>query len=204
MSGPKTHELTVNEAAVALRIPLRQVHRMIDARVLGAAIETRAGTRRIGGPGLLALKLAYVTADLLKPAARRTVVEQVLRRQTRVELGERILTFQIATIETDLAAGLAELAAAKEAVATDPDILGGTPCFAGTRVPVHDVADMLANGDTPAALVEAYPALDERRIRLASTYAAAYPRRGRPKPARAGGQPKSVKRLRLEDVSRAR
>lgn len=34
-------------------------------------------------------------------------------------------------------------------VTRDPDILGGQPVFAGTRVLVRDVADMLANGDTP-------------------------------------------------------
>jgi hypothetical protein len=29
---------------------------------------------------------------------------------------------------------------------TDPDILGGTPVFAGTRVPIHTLLDYLAFG----------------------------------------------------------
>jgi hypothetical protein len=50
---------------------------------------------------------------------------------------------------------------------------------------VHDVADMLANGDTPAAIHAAYPQLTLDQIGLAPDYASAYPRRGRPpsKPA---------------------
>jgi uncharacterized protein (DUF433 family) len=33
-------------------------------------------------------------------------------------------------------------------VVRDPDILGGTPVFVGTRVPVHNLVDYLAAGDT--------------------------------------------------------
>jgi Protein of unknown function (DUF433) len=50
--------------------------------------------------------------------------------------------------------------------------------FRGTRIPVHDIADMLANG--PAAIMKAFPQLDEE-IRLAAIHALAYPPRGRPR-----------------------
>ncbi len=60
-------------------------------------------------------------------------------------------------------------------------MLGGTPVFKGTRIPVHDIADMLANGDGPAAIIKAFPQLDADRIRLATVYALAYPPRGRPR-----------------------
>ena len=66
-------------------------------------------------------------------------------------------------------------------VSIAPDVLGGTPVFKGTRIPVHEIADMLANGDNPAAIVKAYPQLDRDRVRLAATYAVAHPRRGRPR-----------------------
>jgi uncharacterized protein (DUF433 family) len=66
-------------------------------------------------------------------------------------------------------------------VSMSRDLLGGTPVFKRTRIPVHDIADMLANGDRPAAIMKAYPQLDEDRIRLAAVYALAYPSRGRPR-----------------------
>lgn len=199
-----TTPLTATEAAVVSRVPLKQVHRIIDAGLLASTVETSRGTRMIGGAGLLALKLAYVTADVLKPEARRQAVTYVLegsadRPAIRVQAA---VTVEVSRIEAELNEGLAELEAAKRMVATDPDILGGTPCFAGTRIPVHDVADMLGNGDTVEALLRAYPALDAQRVRLAPVYAAAYPRRGRPKrtPAWRASAPKASKTLRLSDL----
>jgi uncharacterized protein (DUF433 family) len=90
-------------------------------------------------------------------------------------------------------------------VSSAPDVLSGTPVFKGTRIPVHDVADMLANGDDPAAIVRAYPQLNGDRVRLAALYALAYPRRGRPrtKPARRSRPPKASETLAFDDLVRA-
>ena len=193
--------LTANEAAVASRVPLKDVHRIIDADLLAGAVEIRRVTRLLGGPGLLALKLAYVTADVLKPEARRQAVMHVLNEPGNPTFREQAVTVELGGIEAELEEGLVELEAAKAMVAVDSEILSGTPCFAGTRVPVHDVADMLSNGDTVTGLLQAYPALDERRIRLASVYAAAYPRRGRPpKPHWRSGKPASSEAVRFEDL----
>src|SRR5262249_23114846 len=83
--------------------------------------------------------------------------------------------------------GLKQLNKARHAVSSSPEVLGGSVVFKGTRIPVHDIADMLANGDSPAAIARAYPQLDKERVRLAAIYAAAYPRRGRP-PAKPGAR----------------
>jgi uncharacterized protein (DUF433 family) len=199
---PKPRAFTVNEAATAARVPLKQVHRIIDAGLLEGLVETRGGTRLIGGTGLLALKLAHVTADVLRSDARRRAVLRLLAEPGEFVIRDGAVRVEVTGIEADLQEGLAELAAARAMIATDPGAMGGTPCFAGTRIPVHDIADMLANGDAPAALLEAYPALDERRVRLAAVYAAAYPRRGRPKraPAWRASPPKASRRIRLDDL----
>ncbi|MCU0893552.1 MAG: hypothetical protein MUD06_04385 [Rhodospirillales bacterium] len=54
--------LTASEACVVTGMPLKQVHRIIDAGLLDGRVETRKGTRVIVGSGLLGLKLAHVTA----------------------------------------------------------------------------------------------------------------------------------------------
>ena len=194
--------LTANEASAASRVPLKQVHRIIDAGLLVGAVERRRGARLIGGRGLLALKLAYAVADVLKPDARRRAILRVLEGPGDPVICERAVMIELSRLAAELDEGLAELEAAKAMVATDPEIMGGAPCFAGTRIPVHDVADMLGNDDTPAALLQAYPALDERRILLAPVYAAAYPRRGRPRQVRPrrGSPPTSSRRLRLDGL----
>jgi uncharacterized protein (DUF433 family) len=40
---------------------------------------------------------------------------------------------------------------------SDPDILGGTPVFIGTRVPVHTLIDYLAAGDTLEEFLDHFP-----------------------------------------------
>ena len=64
-------------------------------------------------------------------------------------------------------------------VVSDPEILSGTPCFRGTRIPVYHIAWMVANGDEIPAILEAYPRLDEEQVEAAILYAKAYPFRGR-------------------------
>jgi uncharacterized protein (DUF433 family) len=100
--------------------------------------------------------------------------------------------------------GLSLLAKARSMVSSTPAVLGGTPVFKGTRIPVHDIADMLANGDRPAAIVKAYPKLDAKRVRLAAIYAQAYPARGRPrtKPRRPEAS-KTSETLAFNDLGRA-
>ena len=62
----------------------------------------------------------------------------------------------------------------------DSEVMQGTPVFRGTRIPVHAVADMLAQGATIEEILEGYPALTRKRVELASLYVRAFPRRGRP------------------------
>jgi uncharacterized protein (DUF433 family) len=40
---------------------------------------------------------------------------------------------------------------------SDPAILGGTPVFRGTRVPVKNLVDYLAAGDTPDQFLDDFP-----------------------------------------------
>jgi uncharacterized protein (DUF433 family) len=42
-------------------------------------------------------------------------------------------------------------------VLIDPEIMGGEPCFAGTRVPVRALLDYIEGGDTLDEFLEQYP-----------------------------------------------
>ena len=54
-----------------------------------------------------------------------------------------------------------------------PDILAGRATIRGLRISVAHVVNLLANGMTPAQVVEELPDLDEEDIRQALAYAAA-------------------------------
>jgi uncharacterized protein (DUF433 family) len=48
---------------------------------------------------------------------------------------------------------------AEELIHSSPDILGGTPVFAGTRVPVKNLTDYLEAGDTLDVFLEDFPSV---------------------------------------------
>lgn len=57
-------------------------------------------------------------------------------------------------------------------ITTDPDIMGGKACIAGTRVPVHIILGHLGSGATAIELLGGYPFLTEADIQAALAYAA--------------------------------
>jgi uncharacterized protein (DUF433 family) len=42
-------------------------------------------------------------------------------------------------------------------ISRDPEVMGGTPVFAGTRVPVQPLFDDLIGGETLAEFADGYP-----------------------------------------------
>lgn len=60
----------------------------------------------------------------------------------------------------------------KHHITTDPQVLHGAACFAGTRIPVTVVLDNLADGATPAEILSQYPTLHAEHVPAALAYAA--------------------------------
>lgn len=44
-------------------------------------------------------------------------------------------------------------------IVSDPEILGGTPCFRGTRVPVDSLIDCLEAGDSLGEFLDNFPSV---------------------------------------------
>ena len=42
-------------------------------------------------------------------------------------------------------------------IIADPNICGGDPCIAGTRIPVQIILGHLAAGDTPEVIIKEFP-----------------------------------------------
>ena len=49
------------------------------------------------------------------------------------------------------------------AIKIDPEIQGGTPCFAGTRVPVKSLFDYLARGRSLDYFLEQFPSVQREQ-----------------------------------------
>jgi uncharacterized protein (DUF433 family) len=57
-------------------------------------------------------------------------------------------------------------------ITVDPQQCDGKPCIRGLRIPVHLILRLLANGETPAEIVAAYPELEVADIQQCIAYAA--------------------------------
>ena len=60
-----------------------------------------------------------------------------------------------------------------DVILRDPEILGGRPCFAGTRVPVRNLFDLLMRGRSLEEFLSAFPAVRRDQAVAVLTDAAA-------------------------------
>jgi uncharacterized protein (DUF433 family) len=51
----------------------------------------------------------------------------------------------------------------RDIVHSDPEIMGGTPVFIGTRVPVHNLFDYLEAGDSLEEFLDSFPSVSREQ-----------------------------------------
>ena len=199
------HALSANEAACVTGVPLKQVHRIVDSGLLNDAVKSRKGARVILSKALVGLKLAYETTDILTLEGRRRLVRYLLDHPEAKMVREDAVSVDVRPMKSDVRRGQTTLEKARKMIVVDDNVLAGAPCFKGTRIPVHDIAEMIANDDDISAILAAYPTLTEGRIDAATIYAEAYPRRGRPRrePVWRRKGPLSSREVALDKLPRA-
>ncbi len=69
-----------------------------------------------------------------------------------------------------------EVTAGAALVSEDPEVMGGLPCFAGTRVPIDTVLASLDEGLALEEVCKSYPFITEGHVSAARAYAACHPR----------------------------
>ena len=52
----------------------------------------------------------------------------------------------------------------KSVMVSDPRVMGGTPVFRGTRVPVQTLLDYLEAGDTIGEFLKGFPSVTEEKV----------------------------------------
>jgi uncharacterized protein (DUF433 family) len=191
--------LTPSEAAMVADVTVRDINRVIDEKILPERFYALEGGRRLHLAACPLVGFYFHAAKALTAEERglliRLISERITHKSGHGSVSHRgqnarpadwtirdgFLTVNLWKFATGAADRHARLAAAREMVVEDPDILGGAPVIRGTRIPVHDVAASVAAGLPRDRLRAAYPDLDERAIDLAAIYAEATPPRGRPR-----------------------
>ena len=59
---------------------------------------------------------------------------------------------------------MSHMATLDSVVQTDPEILGGTPVFRGTRVPAKNLLDYLAAGDSLDQFLDDFPTVKREQV----------------------------------------
>ena len=75
------------------------------------------------------------------------------------------------------------MAARQKVIHSDPDILGGTPVFVGTRVPLRNLIDYFERGHSLDEFLDAFPSVSRQQA-VAALEAAHEALTGRAYPAR--------------------
>jgi len=205
MSTPDASLFTPTEAAVLTRLPLKAVNNAIDKKTIATVAAQRAGrtTRLLDARALVSLAVERRLADRIAPELRRKLFDALAEAPRNVVVLEGgLLKVDLREPRRELAASLRDLRRARRLAVSDPGVMGGDPVFRGTRVPVHLIADLVAQGADADELLSDYPRINVEMLRLAPIYAAAYPLRGRPRKQPWHDRPPvRVVRQRLDDIA---
>lgn len=186
--------LKPTEAAVISGVELSIVNHAIE-RALPARVVRRGKGKGVSAEACFYIAFYHYSADKLTADERKLAILDIDRRIGDIDDDaagrwfslRQHCTFRHEFLVLDLEGFWTRThdlwgryVAAREAVTTNPEILGGTPVIAGTRIPVHDIARSVVSGLPLSRISNAYPSLSEEQIELATLYARANPLQGRP------------------------
>jgi len=178
--SPLSESLTPTEAAVVSGVSVRDVHRMIDERILPDEFYSATQNRSFKAQACVFISYYFRAASRLTSEERQRTIALAVADGDTTEVKDEFLTIDFTSFRHDVNERLRRLHAAQEMVVSDPEILGGTLTIRGTRVPVYHVAASVATGISTGRILASYPSLSREQVELAALYAEANPQRGRP------------------------
>lgn len=174
---------TPAQASALTGLSVKTVNKAIENRAVPARTVREGHTRKRYIPyrGLICLELEAQGLRKLPLHMRRDVFRRVVRCHRQQELRyTQALVIDVQGARTKMLQSLLEYRKAKRMIVSDPEIMGGTPVFKGTRIPVYTIAEIMSNGTPSREILDSYPSLSEEMLSIAVLYADANPRRGRP------------------------
>ena len=177
--------LTTSEAGYVLGRSNIAINKAVDTGLIragaGHGASGQRASRMLGKPELLFLKLVDELDKDLTLVGQRKVYNAIRRLRGRTyQLRVGVLTVELSTFDHAIEERVAQLMVLRERVEVSGS---GEPVIRGTVVPVYQISG-LAKGQTVEEILEDYPSLTRDQVESAVEYAKAYPKRGRPYPAR--------------------
>jgi uncharacterized protein (DUF433 family) len=166
-----TRLYTPAEAAAVSGLALKAVNNAIDKHIVDIVRPAAAG-----------LRLEHGLVGRLPVERRQGLFREVAAKPDAKRLNaDDLLLVDIGEARRQVAERVRDLDEAEQIIHIDKETLAGEPVFKGTRIPIYGLVAMLEAGATPDELIAGHSKLDRRKLGLARLWAAAHPRRGRPK-----------------------
>ena len=173
------------EVSAVTGASVRAVRKAMGERLPRGLSVRRDRQRRLTRWGAVCFAIDRKMPKDVPVTVRRQLYATILERQScaRVQHDRGILSYvvDVKAVADRVDARLAQYRDAMGLVVEDAAIQGGAATFRGTRILVHQVADLLAQGADEAELRGDYPRLTPAMLAAAAVYARAHPKRGRPK-----------------------
>jgi len=186
---------SLKEAAAIAELPESVVRTAVEKKVV-APRSKRVGTAvryRFDVKELFYVKLLSCFPFDLDRDDKRSLRELVFRRAETagrwrtegpdfvVKSGDLVVSVEVKHLRNHLADNLATYHRGRRRVICNPDILGGEPVFAGTRIPLAHVCALVRKGIDAAEILEDHPALSARDLAYAAIHARMKAPPGRPR-----------------------
>lgn len=179
--------LTPGEAAAVAEVPVKAVYKVMAERLPKSSLVRRSGRILLTPTAVACVRLDYELPKDVPVRVRRFVFERLQAGESgRVEYGTTLFAYVVdpRPAVAQIRKRMRSYGKALKMITEDPEIQGGAATLKGTRILVHQIASLLAQGVPEAELLEDYPNLTPAMIEAAQIFAQAHPRRGRPrKPA---------------------
>lgn len=178
--------LSPREAAFATDLSEKTINQAIDRAEVETLPTRRADDRErmLAFPDLVYLRLRSQIGRLLSAEGKRRLRHELVQaagdRKHPEVVSIGAMDVKIALEVKILRDRLQEMERMWSFVNIDPEVRAGEPVVRGTRVSVHMLADLAAQGAPKEELLEDYPSLTPESLQAALTWARMYPRRGRP------------------------
>ena len=176
--------LTPSETAIVAGAPLRAVYKVAKERLPKHFVVRKLGKTFLTYAGALCVRLDRdLPKDVPVKVRWALYAKLVPGAGGRVEhdVGPITYVLEAGPAQATVARELAAYRLAMQTVVEDADIQGGAATFKGTRLIVHQVASLLAQGASAEELKADYPNLTDTMIAAAPIYARTHPKRGRPR-----------------------
>lgn len=182
------HALTVNEAAALVGIEEKAVRKEVEYGIFGSESPPRFKL-----PALVYLRVVR-ELGLETTVEKRVKIYKLIRSAlarsmtpANVELSP-VLELKLGPVTDEVRSKLERFERWKQKrVVTDPDVMGGEPVFAKSRLTVRHIGAMMLRERTSTLqeIREDYPYLKPEDLEFAKQYAVAYPKLGRPRARKA-------------------